>query len=51
MTQNEQYDILLREIADIIKAKNDEISIMRWRIADLESKLKEVEDTKENEHA
>ena len=51
MTQNEQYDILLREIADIIKAKNDEISIMRWRIADLEAKLKEAEDTKENEHA
>ena len=40
MTQNEQYDLLLREIADILKAKNDEISVLRWQIASLEAKKK-----------
>ena len=50
MTQNEQYELLLREIADIIKAKNDEISVLRWRIASLEAQIKEAEDMNNNEH-
>ena len=50
MTQNEQYELLLREIADMIKAKNDEISVLRWQVVNLEAKLKEAEDTNINEH-
>ena len=50
MTQNEQYELLLREIADMIKSKNDEISVLRWQVANLEAKLKEAEDTNNNEH-
>ena len=50
MTQNEQYELLLREIADMIKAKNDEISVLRWQVVNLEAKLKEAEDTNINEY-
>ena len=50
MTQDEQYDRLLREIADILKAKNDEISVLRWQMASLEAKIKEAEDMNKNEH-
>lgn len=50
MTQNEQYELLLREIADMIKEKNDEISVLRWQVANLEAKLKEAEGSIKNEH-
>lgn len=45
MTQEEQYNLLLREVAELIKSKNDEISLLRWQVADLESKLKAAEES------
>lgn len=45
MTQEEQYNILLREVAELIKSKNDEISLLRLQVADLESKLKAAEES------
>lgn len=46
MTQEEQYNLLLREVAELIKSKNDEISLLRWQVADLEAKLRAVEESK-----
>ena len=45
MTQEEQYNILLREVAELIKSKNDEISLLRWQVTDLESKLRAAEES------
>lgn len=46
MTQEEQYNLLLREVAELIKSKNDEISLLRWQVADLEAKLRAAEESK-----
>lgn len=43
------YDTLLQEISGLIKSKNEEIEILRWRVADLEAKLKEAEGAGKNE--
>ena len=49
MTETEKnYNVLMQELADLLKTKNDEISMLKWRVADLEAKLKEAED---KEHA
>ena len=45
MTQEEQYNLLLREVAELIKTKNDEISLLRWQVADLEAKLRAAEES------
>ena len=45
MTQEEQYNLLLREVAELIKSKNDEISLLRWQVADLEVKLRAAEES------
>lgn len=45
MTQEEQYNLLLREVAELIKSKNDEISLLRWQVADLEAKLRAEEES------
>lgn len=43
MTKEEQYRVFANELAHLIKSKNNEISLLRWRVADLEAKLKEAE--------
>lgn len=43
MTKQDQFELLMNELAQLIKSKNDEIMLLRWKVADLESKLKEAE--------
>lgn len=45
MTQEEQYKLLLSEVAELIKSKNDEISMLRWQVAALEAKLRAAEES------
>lgn len=50
MTEAEQrYNTLLQEIAGLIESKNTEIAVLRWRVKELEEKLKEAEETEKNE--
>lgn len=39
MTRAEKYNLLLEEIAEIIKSKNNTILLQKSRIEDLEAKL------------
>lgn len=43
MTEKEKYDILLGELAEKLKEKNDTISLQNWEIESLKKKLKEAE--------
>lgn len=43
MTKQDQFDLLMKELAQLLKSKNDEIQLLRWKVADLEAKLKEAE--------
>lgn len=49
MTEKQKYDLLLQELAAVISAKNDEISLLKWQVFNLESKLNEAEGNKDNE--
>lgn len=49
MTGKEKYDLLLQELAEVIGAKNDEINLLKWRVLDLETKLKEAEEARKHE--
>lgn len=50
MTEAERkYNTLLQEIAGLIESKNTEISVLKWRIKELEEKLKEAEEAEKNE--
>lgn len=43
MTQKEQFDLLVNEIAELIKAKNETIQIQAYQIARLEEQKAELE--------
>lgn len=45
----EQYEVILSTLADKLLEKENEIMLQRWHIADLENKLSEIENKKENE--
>lgn len=49
MTEKEKYDLLLKELATVIGAKNDEIALLKWQVFNLEAKLKEAEGDKVHE--
>ena len=50
MTQaEERYNTLLQEVAALIQSKNDEISLLKWKVESLEAKLKEAEEAEKNE--
>lgn len=49
MTEQERYNVILQELAEAISAKNSEINLLRWRVIDLEAKLKEAEEARNNE--
>lgn len=52
MTETEKkYNVLMQELATLLQKKNDEISMLKWRVADLEAKLKEAENSEVKEHA
>lgn len=43
MTDKERYEVLLSELAEILKAKNETISMQSWQIDNLKTQLKEAE--------
>ena len=50
MTEAEQkYNLLLQELAGLLKSKNDEIMLLKWEVADLKEKLEEAEGAGKNE--
>ena len=46
MTEKERYETILNELAEVIRDKNDKISYQSFVIMNLEAKLKEAEDAK-----
>ena len=46
MTEKERYYTILQELAEVLRSKNDEISLLRWQVSTLEGKLKDVEELK-----
>ena len=42
MIKTENYITLLNEIANILNNKNSEISMLNWKIADLQAELAEL---------
>ena len=42
MMKAENYITLLNEIANILNNKNGEISMLNWKIADLQAELAEI---------
>lgn len=42
MMKTENYITLLNEIANILNNKNSEISMLNWKIADLQAELAEI---------
>lgn len=46
MTEKERYDTILQELAEVLRSKNVEISLLRWQVSTLEEKLKDVEELK-----
>lgn len=42
MIKTENYITLLNEIANILNNKNSEISMLNWKIADLQAELAEI---------
>lgn len=52
MTETEKkYNVLMQELADLLKSKNDEIAYLRYLVSDLEEKLKEAEKSEVKAHA
>lgn len=43
MTEKEKYEVLLGELAEALKEKNDKISFQNWEIESLKKKLAEAE--------
>lgn len=43
MTEKERYDTIIKAFAELIKERDDKISILRWQVETLEAKLKELE--------
>jgi hypothetical protein len=46
MTATEKYSELLKEVGQLLKEKNDRISVLEWQIEGLERKVKELESGK-----
>ena len=44
MKQAEKHLVILDALAEVIAEKDQEISLQRWKIADLEKKLKDAEE-------
>ena len=47
MTEKEKYDLLLQELAEVIRSKNDEILVLKYRLKDAEEALKKAEGSNE----
>lgn len=45
MTNEEKYNELLKELAELIKSKNDKIAFQSYVIDDLQNKLADAEKT------
>ena len=43
MTKQDQFDLLVNELAELIKAKNEKIQLLSWQVADLTAKLEAAE--------
>lgn len=43
MTDEQKYNVLLKELADILKCKNDTIQIKDFQISKLKAELEEAE--------
>ena len=43
MTEKERYDVLLAELAEKLKEKNDKILMQSYEISSLKAKLEEAE--------
>lgn len=50
MTEKEQYNLLLCELANLVKEKNDLISLQRFQIQQLEERLMEAEKGAQEAH-
>lgn len=40
---NETYQILMDELAELLKSKNAEIRLLKWQVEDLKAKLEKAE--------
>lgn len=47
MTSKERYNLIIEELADVIKQKNETIAIQSWQIQDLNCRLEEAENYKQ----
>ena len=45
MTEQERYELIIQELAEVIKTKNDALMIKDLQIEFLQEKLKSAEDT------
>lgn len=43
MNEEEKYNELLKALGEAFRAKNNEISMLKWKVANLEAELKEAE--------
>ena len=43
MTEKERYDLIIQELAEIIRQKNDQIYMQKYQISALEDKIKAAE--------
>ena len=46
MTEKERYDTILQELAEVLRSKNVEISLLRWQVSTLKGKVKDVDELK-----
>ncbi len=43
----ETYEILLNELAELLKSKNNEIRLLKWQVEDLKAKIENALPTKQ----
>ncbi len=43
----ETYEILLKELAELLKSKNDEIRLLKWQVENLKAKIENALPTKQ----
>lgn len=43
MNENEKYAEVLKELGEVLKNKNETISLQAWQIANLKSRVEELE--------
>ena len=46
MTESQKYNELLKEVGQLLKEKNDKISLLEWQVRGLERKVQELEGDK-----